>query len=137
MNHDRGTQTGLIGEDSALHTPGHREAHTITGDPAADSLHRKGAADDGSKDRRHLADIGDHDGKGADYIGDCHKGNQLFRNRGDALDAADDDQACQNHQDDAGNIRRDTEDLIQVRADRIDLAHVADPEGRQRAEYTE
>ena len=137
MDHDRGTETGLIGEDASLHTPCHSKSDTVACDAAADCLHREGSADNGGKNSTQLADIGKEHDQRTDDIGDRHKGHELLRDRCDALEAADDDQGRQDHQEDTGDIYRDPENLLQVCSDGVDLTHVADTKRGKHAKGAE
>ena len=137
MDHNRGTKTCLVGEDTSLHTPGNSELEAVACDTAADSLHGESAAENGSKDFRHPADMHDQNDESAEHIGNCHERHEFLRDCRDTLDAADDNQCGKDHQNDTRNIGGDSEHLVQVGADRVDLAHVADTERGDGAEHTE
>ena len=137
MHHDRRTQTCFIGEYASLHTPGDSQFDTVTGDTAADRFHGESTAHDGSKNRTHLINVHDQNDQGADNIGNRHKGHQLLCDRCNSLDAADDDQGRQDHKNDTCHVAGNAEDLVEVGADRIDLAHIADTERGNCTENTE
>ena len=67
----------------------------------------------------------DDDDKTDDNIQDRHKGNDFFGDRGDALDAADKDQARDNGQQDADDYGLHAERPGKGVADGVGLDHVA------------
>ena len=137
MDHNGRTQTCLIGEDASLHTPGDSQLDAVTCDTAAHGFHCESAADNGSKDSRDRADMHDHDNERTQDIGNGHEGHEFLGDSRDTLDTADDHERCKDHQDDACDISGNGEYLVEVGTDRVDLAHVADTERGDRAEYTE
>ncbi len=91
----------------------------------------------GENQRQRLgnpASIHHQDHQGTEHVGNSHDRHQFFGDLADAADAADDDNAGQHRQHDAGADRRHVPGLAQSHRHRIGLDHAADTEGGEAAE---
>ena len=73
----------------------------------------------------HAFEVREDDGERADDVDEGHDRDHLFGERGDATDAADEDEAGDDEGEDAGDPGRDVEGRVEGAGDRVGLHHVA------------
>ena len=118
VSHGSGTQTSLIGEDAALHTP--RDNHKHGADCAAgDACGRECASKDVSEDSGQRGCGEDNDCQAGHNVDDGHAGNQLLGNRTQTLDAAEQNESSSHSQDQADN-QVDGSEAAEVRVESQD-----------------
>ena len=135
--HDRGAETGLVGENAALHAHLHGLGDARAHDAAGGGFDGKGPLEDGDEDGRNLGDVHANDDDRAYQVEDYHKGDELLGEGSYALKTADDDEADGEEKEDADGNLRDVEGVVDVADHAVDLAHVANAEGGQKAEDRE
>ena len=103
MRHGGGTETGLVGKHAALDAPGDAQLHADTGGAAGDGLGGESALEDHAEDVGNLGDVENNNQQAGHDIDSSHHRHQLLGDGADALDAADEDNAHNDHQDDGQN----------------------------------
>ena len=96
---------------------------------AGDRTGGEGEAEDRTEDRAQKTDVGEEDHERADDVDHGHERNDLFRHARYALDAPDDHERSDDHQDGAGNPARDAERGVKVAGDRVGLRKIPDSKG--------
>ena len=97
------TDTGLIGEQAALHTDEHDRSQRSTGD----RIHAERVGDDRGDHRRHGTDVHHHDDDADDEVEAGHDRHQVCRDVRDALGAAREDREGGDGDDRAGHGSED------------------------------
>ena len=137
VGHGRRAEAGLVGE----HAPGkavlHGQHDGIAEDAASHCLEAEGALDDQHQGRGDLGDAQEDDQDAGRDVEHGHHRHQIGGDRADTLDAADQHEAHQHCQDDAGHQLVETEEVLQGRGDLGALGDVADAEAGQPAEDRE
>ena len=137
MRNRRRTETGFIGEDAAGETLLHRHHDGITKEAPADTLEGEGTGKNPAKHCRDLADAHDDQDDTGQNVEHRHEGNKKLGDFADALDAAQSDQCNHKRDQEAGQHRREVEQVSQRAGDLTALGNVADTEGGKAAQQTE
>ena len=146
MSHGSRTQASLVGEDAALDAPGddqHHGANCTAGDTGG----RESASEDVAEDCGPVGNVCEANDQASHDVDNSHDGDQLLSNRTQTLDAAQQDDGCQDCQDDTQNqVDGGLTSEVGVEGgnhgvdgagDVTNLNSVADAEGCQCAEDTE
>ena len=124
----RAAEARFVGEQAALdaHQDGRADA------AGEGRFQAKGALDDQRQGRRHFGNVhADHHQRHAD-VGEGHDRYQYVGHAGDALDAAEDDQADHRHQGEAAEVGGQAEGVVQRGGHGVGLHGVeAEAEGHQ------
>ena len=120
-----GTHAGLVGEQAARYAVAHRLLHGDADRAAEDSLRVKRRNKDRPERRDDRRMVDDQNSAAADNVEACHDRYQLFGDRRDTADTAEEDKRRDNRADDTDHDRRDAERGLKRRADRVGLHHVA------------
>ena len=134
IDHNRRAKARLIGEGTALEAPGDGLADAVAQRTAAGSLQVEGALENGHEGCRDVACVHHHDDQRTGNVEQRHERHQLFGDRRHTLQAADDDERRDHHEGQTGDDGGHPEGSIHVAGNGVELAHVADAEGRQNAE---
>ena len=125
---------GLVGEDAALDAHGDGGAD----DAAADGVDAEGVRDDGREHRGDVLDMEADDHQRHQDVAEGHERRDDGGHPRDALDAAEDDEAQDDREGDAGGEGRDRESVLDGRRDAVGLdrrqeeAAGEDGDGRER-----
>ena len=119
-----GAHAGLVGEQAALGTLGDG-GDDAEGHAADLGLRVEGALEDEAEGRGHLAGMGDEDSQTADDVDDGHEGNDLLGDGGEALHAAQEDEAGDGGHEQADDPRGDAESGGAGGGDGVGLHHAA------------
>ena len=133
MNHNRGTETRFVGEDTALKTHLYGNANA-----AADNSGRgERKLEYRNDDIVNKLDVDKEDNQSADYVHNAHNGNELFRNGGNALDTADGNQSGNNGEENADDPGGNIELGVHVACNGVCLSEVTYTEGSDNGKYGE
>ena len=116
---------GLVGEEAALDAVEHGRGQAA-GDAARRFLEAEGAHDDVAQHAGHLAEVHDQDDDGEQQVDAGHERHDHLGHLGDLADAAEDDDAGQRRDDEAGHQRRQAERALDGAGDRVGLHRVED-----------
>ena len=126
------THTGLIGEQAALCTLRNGGLDGIAEATADDGLRSEGILEDHAEGRGDILDARDENDETAEQEDRGHDGNDLLGDGGEALHAADEDEAADGDEHETDDPGRDTEGGLHRRADGVGLHHAAEEAERQR-----
>lgn len=111
----RGAHSRLAGICAAGYAPAHRRRDAGPGETAGCRRTGEGAFKDEDEYRGDLRRVGGDDAERAEDIEHRHEGDQLFRDRGDPRNAAEDDDADEQHEGDSRQPGRHAEHLHRLR----------------------
>ena len=97
----RRAHAGFVGEQAALHAPGHRTGDTVTDGAGRGFLQAEGAFEDQRRDRRHVLDVMANHPEGQQQVGARHQRHHQFGHFGNGANAAEDYHPAQHHRADA------------------------------------
>ena len=120
----RGAHAGFVGEQAALCALA-QSGDDAEGGAAYRGLRVEGALEDQGQGCRQVGDVGDDDCQAADQVDNCHDRHQLFRDGGNAGNAADEHEAGQHCHDDAHGPRGNAEGGVAGGCDGVGLNHAA------------
>ena len=127
----RGAHTGLIGEQAALRALGERDLQRRAEAAADDGLRSEGIPEDHAEGRGDVLDAGDEDDQSAGQENSRHDGHDLLGHGGEALHAAEEDEAADGDEHHADDPRRHVEGVGEGLADGVGLHHAAEEAERQ------
>ena len=119
------THTGLIGEQAALCTLRNGGLDGIAEAAADDGLRSEGILEDHADGSGDILDARDENDETAEQEDRGHDGNDLLGDGGEALHAAEEDEAADGDEHETDDPGRDTEGSLHRRADGVGLHHAA------------
>ena len=120
------THTGFIGKQAACHTEADCLAHTDTGRTAQYGFRIEGSDKNIVEHRNDVVGEFEQNNHRAQNVNHRHKRHDKLRDTGNAVDAADDDQAGEYSQSNADSHRRNIESQIHGRGDGVGLGRITD-----------
>ena len=120
-----GAHAGLIGEEAPLGALADGGLDGVSESAANDGLGLEGIAEDHGEGGGDVLEAGDEHGQAAHQEDGRHDGDQLFSDGGQPLDAAQEDEGTDDHQNDAYDPGGDAESGLEGGADGVGLDHAA------------
>ena len=127
----RGAHAGLVREQAALGALADGRLERVADAAADDGLRRECVLEDHAEGLRHVADAGNEHDQAAEQIQAGHDRHDLFRDGGDALHAADEDERRDGGNDQAHDPARNVECVLARLTDGVGLHHGAHEAERQ------
>ena len=116
---------GLVGEQAALCALTDGRLERVADAAADDGVRHEGVLEDHAEGLRHVADAGNEHDEAAEQIQARHDRHDLFRDGGDALHTADEDEGRDGAHDQAHDPARNVECVLARLADGVGLYHRA------------
>ena len=120
-----GAHAGLIGEEAPLGALADGGLDGVSESAANDGLGLEGIAEDHGEGGGDVLEAGDEHGQAAHQEDGRHDRDQLFSDGGQPLDAAQEDEGTDDHQNDAHDPGGDAESGLEGGADGVGLDHAA------------
>ena len=138
----RGAHAGLVGEDAALEAELQSECHRRADSTAGSACGSERAFDDLTDRFAEVLTVDADDNQAAHHIEERHNGDKLLAHPGNGLDAAQDDDGDEHHDDRAHKPLRDglavdERSVVESVGERVRLRGSADAESGQRREQGE
>ena len=127
-----GAHTGLVGEQAALGTLRNRGLDGVAETAADDGLGLEGILEDHADGGGNVLDADDQDDQAAEQEDGRHDGDDLFRDGGETLHAAEEDEAADRDEDDADDPGGNAKGGLHRGANGVGLNHAAEETERQR-----
>ena len=126
-----GTHTGLVGEQAALGTLGDGDLEGCAHAAADDGLGLESVLEDHAEGRGDVLDAHDQNDQTAEQEDGRHDGDELLRDRGEALHAAEEDERADRDEDDTDDPGGDAESGLHRGTDGVGLHHAAEEAERE------